>query len=60
LRNENGIYFSGAAFPVSYPEYGNDIFFTVEDESYWFSHRNRCIIEMIRKFRPAGSLFFDI
>ena len=30
---------------VSYPEEGNAVYFAVEDSSFWFRHRNRCILE---------------
>jgi hypothetical protein len=42
---------------VSYPEQGNALCFSVEDSSFWFRHRNRCILEAIRLFPPSGALF---
>ena len=44
---------------VSYPEEGNDLCFSVEDSSFWFTHRNRCILEAFKLFPPPGT-FFDI
>lgn len=44
---------------VSYPEHGNEICFQVEDRSYWFAHRNRCIVETMKNFPPAG-MFYDL
>jgi SAM-dependent methyltransferase len=44
---------------VSYPEEGNAVYFAVEDSSFWFRHRNRCILEAIKLFPPAGA-FFDV
>jgi SAM-dependent methyltransferase len=43
--------------PVSYPEWGNESCFNVEDVSFWFQHRNACILEAIKQFLPAGPLF---
>jgi len=60
LKEENGVYYSGKSIPVSYPEYGNDMFYSVEDNSYWFKHRNNCILETVRNFCPAGSVFMDV
>jgi SAM-dependent methyltransferase len=42
---------------VSYPAEGNDLCFSVEDSSFWFGHRNRCILEAIKLFPPPGALF---
>src|ERR1035438_8677204 len=42
---------------VSYPEEGNAVYFAVEDSSFWFEHRNRFILEMLRLFPPGGALF---
>lgn len=44
---------------VSYPEHGNEICFQVEDRSYWFAHRNHCILEAMRIF-PPGGMFYDL
>jgi len=42
---------------VSYPEEGNALCFAVEDSSFWFGHRNRCILEVMKLFPPAGVVF---
>jgi hypothetical protein len=42
---------------VSYPEWGNQACFEVEDSSFWFRHRNACILEAVRQYPPAGALF---
>jgi len=42
---------------VSYPEEGNDLCFSVEDTSFWFAHRNRCILEAIKLLPPSGAIF---
>ena len=41
---------------VSYPEDGNDACFRVEDHSFWFRHRNDCIVEAVRRFPPDGPI----
>jgi SAM-dependent methyltransferase len=43
--------------PVSYPEWGNEACFQVEDSSFWFRHRNACILEALRQYPPAGTVF---
>jgi SAM-dependent methyltransferase len=54
-----GIWFSRNRSAVSYPEHGNDICFEIEDGSFWFRHRNSCLLEAMRRFPPNG-VFFDI
>jgi SAM-dependent methyltransferase len=44
---------------VSYPEHGNEICFQVEDRSYWFAHRNSCILQAMKNFPPFG-MFYDL
>lgn len=44
---------------LSYPQEGNDTYFSVEETSFWFRHRNAIITEVVRLFPPDG-LFFDI
>jgi SAM-dependent methyltransferase len=42
---------------ISYPEWGNETYAAVEDSSFWFRHRNNCILETIKQFPPSGPLF---
>jgi len=58
-QGEDGIWYSRRRSSVSYPERGNDTCFELEDTSFWFNHRNRCIVELLNRFPPSG-LFFDI
>src|SRR5438876_5082062 len=39
---------------VSYPEDAHSFFEPIEENSYWFAHRNSCIISAIRRFPPDG------
>lgn len=39
---------------VSYPADGNAVCFQLEDGSFWFRHRNRCIAAAVAQFPPAG------
>ena len=58
-RREDGIWFSGRQTSVSYPPHGNAGWREIEDRSFWFRHRNRCIVSLVRRFRPDGT-FLDI
>jgi len=59
LIEREGIYFSKKESKISYPEDGNDSYFKIEDNSFWFQHRNNFIVEGVLKYSPE-SLFFDI
>ena len=56
LRLEGGIWTSGLAAELSYPEGGNRVFFDIEDRSFWFRHRNDCIVAAVRRHPPAGTI----
>jgi SAM-dependent methyltransferase len=52
----DGIWFARRQAPVSYPEHGNAAYLQIEDRSFWFRHRNRCIASVVRRFDPQGVL----
>jgi hypothetical protein len=51
---EDGIYYTTGSEAISYPEEGNEACFQIEDQSFWFRHRNDCIRELVRHFPPRG------
>ena len=53
-QNEHGIYRSKNSSSISYPADGNRNCFLLEDNSYWFKHRNKCITSIIKRYHPAG------
>jgi hypothetical protein len=53
----DGEWCSKSLSTVSYPEWGNQACFDVEDSSFWFRHRNACILEAVSQYPPAGPLF---
>ena len=58
-RSQEGWWRSRHLSGVSYPDDGNALCFLVEESSFWFEHRNRCILEALRLCPPPGT-FFDI
>jgi hypothetical protein len=58
-RTPDGFWVTSAQSAVSYPREGNEQCFAVEDGSFWFAHRNRCILHLLRSYPSAGT-FFDI
>lgn len=59
LIEKNGIFYSKEQGKVSYPESGNESCFQIEENSFWFRHRNNCIVESVMKY-CANSTFFDV
>jgi SAM-dependent methyltransferase len=58
---DDGIFYAAASEAISYPDEGNQAYFKVEDQSFWFRHRNDCIRELVRKFPPNGKgPIFDV
>jgi SAM-dependent methyltransferase len=53
-RRERDIWFSKDHSTISYPNDGNAFCYAVEDKSFWFTHRNKCIIAIMRLYPPAG------
>jgi hypothetical protein len=56
-QTAQGLWCCKSLSPVSYPEWGNEACFLVEDSSFWFRHRNVCILEAVTQFPSSGPLF---
>jgi 2-polyprenyl-3-methyl-5-hydroxy-6-metoxy-1,4-benzoquinol methylase len=58
-RADDGIWHATDAQAISYPSEGNDNCFAVERDSWWFNHRNDCILAAVETFPPPshGSIF---
>lgn len=56
VRGSDGVWYSEGRARVSYPEDGNLNCLQLEENSFWFEHRNACILALVRRFRPAGLL----
>ena len=57
LKLKNGIWFSNTNNEIFYPTEAYDEYFQLEEKSFWFIHRNNCIIETIKNFPPSGYIF---
>jgi SAM-dependent methyltransferase len=53
----DGIWYTKNRRRVSYPARGNADCYQLEDTSFWFRHRNNCIVEACRQLPPRGPLF---
>jgi SAM-dependent methyltransferase len=56
-QDPEGIWIAPSQSPISYPEEGNETYFQIEDGSFWFRHRNRCLLEAMKRYPPSGTLF---
>ncbi len=52
-KADDGIWYSTTEEPVSYPANGNACCFAVEDQSFWYKHRNACIVAAASAFPPV-------
>lgn len=57
LRLTSGVWEPATIRALSYPDDGNQVCLAVEDASYWFAHRNACILEAMRLLPPCGELW---
>ena len=51
---EAGLWRAQRSAAISYPAEDNSACFRLEDASFWFAHRNRCILAAVRRFEPQG------
>ena len=60
-KRQDGIWYASKTDKVSYPRKGNEQCFGIEDKSFWFQHRNACVIQLVKKYPPrAGGPMFDL
>jgi SAM-dependent methyltransferase len=55
-RSDDGIWIGTSDSSTSFVEEMHDLCADLEDGSFWFQHRNRCIVEMVRRHRPSGPI----
>jgi len=53
-QDQDGIWRGDPRSAVSYPDEGNALFLDIEERSFWFRHRNRCITAAVKRYRPSG------
>ena len=53
----DGLWHPRSRSAFDYPDEGNAFCFQVEDHSFWFRHRNACILDAVRRLPPAGAIF---
>lgn len=56
-QDHRGLWVSKTRSDVSYPSSDNELCYQIEDTSFWFQHRNRCIANCVRAYPPSGVVF---
>lgn len=60
-EDDDGIFRSERQATVSYTEDGHDLCFGIEDDSFWFRHRNDCIAALVGNNPiPAAGAILDL
>lgn len=54
--NKHQIWISSEVDSVSYPDERHSMCFQLEEDSFWFQHRNECIVAAIKRFPPQGGI----
>ena len=54
--DEHGIWRARETEEISYPDTGNASCFQLEDDSFWFRHRNACIVALVKRLQPEGAI----
>ena len=55
--NGDGLWVAYDRRDVSYPRDGNELCLGIEDNSFWFGHRNNVITSLVKAFFPDGAVF---
>ena len=56
----SGLWCAETRDAISYPSDQSSFCFQLEDSSFWFRHRNRCIGELAERFLEPGAVLFDV
>jgi len=59
LVEKDGIWYAPVQAELSYPEDANDLYFAIEDGSFWFRHRNNCLTHLVKQ-HAGDRIFHDI
>jgi SAM-dependent methyltransferase len=58
---KDGIWYSKDTENISYPPEGSESCFAIEENSFWFRHRNNCIASVVKSYPPVNNgTIFDI
>lgn len=60
LKLQDGYWRSSLQSEISYPEQGNLDSFRLEENSFWFKHRNEVISRVMERWPPEDGVVFDV
>jgi len=60
LKNVDGVWVSDKVSGVSYSQDGHEHCYSIEDNSFWFNHRNDCVVAAILNFLPPRKDLLDV
>lgn len=60
LRDPAGFWVAPEEVPTSYPIDGLEGCLPIEEESFWFAHRNHAILSAVWRYPPANGPIFDV
>jgi hypothetical protein len=52
--DKRGFWVSKNQSKISYPDHGNQSCREIEETSFWFKHRNNCIVSAMQQYPPSG------
>jgi len=56
-RDDQGFWTVNRSMVVDYPQTGHDATLRVQEKSFWYQHRNQCILALLKRFDPHGPIF---
>lgn len=57
VQTGQGYWTTEAESTVSYPSDGNECYASIEENSFWFNHRNHAITSLVSSYAPCGPIF---
>lgn len=59
--SNNGIWHANESSKIHYPNDAHESLYSIEDNSFWFQHRNKCITTLVKAYPPKDNGYvFDI
>lgn len=58
-RNKNNVWIPKIkrGIKTAYPSNGHSCCFGIENLSFWFRHRNNCVVTLVKNYPPNGAIF---
>jgi 2-polyprenyl-3-methyl-5-hydroxy-6-metoxy-1,4-benzoquinol methylase len=60
VRYQDGVWVSKTHVQIAYPAEANRVYSEIEENSFWFNHRNKMILRAVQCFSKSPKQFVDI